>query len=669
MYKTLHKKQGSVTVQLRFARSSVTFCAKRDNIREILENNGYEVVGEAEDGLDAIAVCRQKKPDFVIMDINMPVMTGLEATKVINEDKLAGFVIILTAYRDKEIADQAVNTDVMGYIVKPVDEDTLIPAVKIAIHNYKQREAMAKEFHKTQEALDDRKYLDRAKGLVMERKNMSEKEAFTYIRREQKKNKLLSDMIQNDTDKKMVQLVEAATDLSCGDICTLLEVAHSLPFVGNLEGGDTYINVLTREKESMVIAQYRHPNYDLYKRSIIGEIERREDEPAVYRALEEGISGRGLIGIIDEGRTVVRHTVSPILNSEKKVIGALTYEYPNAGADTESIRIINNQEGKQDPFNRQLGKASDYLQDAILLYDANGICTFVNPKAEVLYQDKGFELPLIGRRCSELHITDCNWSDLTEHRGVIRREVRTPNFIMDAVISGIWENGTCQGAAIIFRDKTVVHQMEDEIAYRVALIHEVHHRVKNNLQTIISLIGLEAVHTKDEKVKAFAKTITSHVRSMNITYDLLSHTGSENVGLKVLISRITDVLLENNCLKETCSISTRVDGDDVILTETTASTVALIVNELVQNSLKYAFKDRKQGQIRLKIEKGASYSWITVQDDGCGFDNKKISRANSGLGLRLISSLVQSSLKGELFIETGENGTSIRFSFSMPQAG
>lgn len=86
-------------------------------IREILENNGYEVVGEAEDGLDAIAVCRQKKPDFVIMDINMPVMTGLEATKVINEDKLAGFVIILTAYRDKEIADQAVNTDVMGYIV------------------------------------------------------------------------------------------------------------------------------------------------------------------------------------------------------------------------------------------------------------------------------------------------------------------------------------------------------------------------------------------------------------------------------------------------------------------------------------------------------------------------------------------------------------------------
>ncbi len=150
-----------------------------------------------------------------------------------------------------------------------------------------------------------------------------------------------------------------------------------------------------QEKESMVIAQYRHPNYDLYKRSIMGEIERREDEPAVYRALEEGISGRGLIGIIDEGRIVVRHTVSPVLNNEGKIIGALTYEYPNASNNTESIRIIN-KEGNPDHFNRQLGKASAYLQDAILLYDTDGICTFANLKAEVLYQDKGFELPLVG---------------------------------------------------------------------------------------------------------------------------------------------------------------------------------------------------------------------------------------------------------------------------------
>lgn len=73
------------------------------------------------------------------------------------------------------------------------------------------------------------------------------------------------------------------------DIQILLDVSHALPSIGNLESGDTYINILTRNGESMVAAQYRHPDCDLYKRDVIGEFEKKEDEPAVYRALEHGI--------------------------------------------------------------------------------------------------------------------------------------------------------------------------------------------------------------------------------------------------------------------------------------------------------------------------------------------------------------------------------------------
>ena len=152
-------------------------------IREILERNGYEVVGEAEDGLDAINICREKQPDFVLMDISMPVLSWFEATKVITEEKLAGFTIILTAYRDKEIAKKAVDTDVIGYIVKPVDEDTLLPAIEIALNKWNQIKKMEKEVGKTKEALDDRKFVDRAKGLLMERRKMTEKDAYVYIRK------------------------------------------------------------------------------------------------------------------------------------------------------------------------------------------------------------------------------------------------------------------------------------------------------------------------------------------------------------------------------------------------------------------------------------------------------------------------------------------------------
>ena len=107
----------------------------------------------------------------------------------------------------------------------------------------------------------------------------------------------------------------------------------------------------------MVIAQYRHPYCDLYQRNIIGEIEKKVDEPAVYRALEYGLSSRGLIGIIDKGSIMVRHTVTPIHNKRRKVIGALTHEYPSThNVDTEPVRLKDTLGGKSVYLNGQIKK-------------------------------------------------------------------------------------------------------------------------------------------------------------------------------------------------------------------------------------------------------------------------------------------------------------------------
>ena len=93
---------------------------------EFLQNNGYQVVGEAADGLEAVMVCRRERPDFVIMDLSMPVMTGLEAIRVIHREKLAGFIIVLTSCRNKALLHQAAQEDIMGYLVKPVEESALL---------------------------------------------------------------------------------------------------------------------------------------------------------------------------------------------------------------------------------------------------------------------------------------------------------------------------------------------------------------------------------------------------------------------------------------------------------------------------------------------------------------------------------------------------------------
>lgn len=152
-------------------------------IREILELNGYEVVGEAGDGFDAIELCRKERPDFIILDIKMPVLDGLEAAAIINREKLAGFVLLLTAYCDKSIADKAVDADVMGCITKPIDEHTLIPAIEIAVSKYKKIQKLNLEYDRARTALEERKLVDRAKAVLMTRQAMTEKTAYEYMRK------------------------------------------------------------------------------------------------------------------------------------------------------------------------------------------------------------------------------------------------------------------------------------------------------------------------------------------------------------------------------------------------------------------------------------------------------------------------------------------------------
>lgn len=150
-------------------------------IKEILEANNYCVVGEASDGLEAIEVCERTHPDFVLMDIKMPILNGLDAAAVINQEKLAGFVLLLTSIRDKDIAKKAV--DVMGYVMKPVDEDTLIPAIEIAINKYEKIREIEKERDKIKQSLDGRKIIERAKGVLMEKNSMKEQQAYEYMRK------------------------------------------------------------------------------------------------------------------------------------------------------------------------------------------------------------------------------------------------------------------------------------------------------------------------------------------------------------------------------------------------------------------------------------------------------------------------------------------------------
>ena len=152
----------------------------RMDLKELLDEAGHEVVGEAADGLKAVELTRKLKPDLVIMDIKMPEMDGIAAAKMISNEKLAP-VLLLTAYSQKEIVEKAKDSGVLAYLVKPVKESNLFPAMEIALSRFKEYMEIEQELLDLRNSLETRKILDRAKGLLMDAYNLSEQEAFRRI--------------------------------------------------------------------------------------------------------------------------------------------------------------------------------------------------------------------------------------------------------------------------------------------------------------------------------------------------------------------------------------------------------------------------------------------------------------------------------------------------------
>jgi two-component system, response regulator PdtaR len=154
----------------------------RLDLKEMLEEAGYVVVGEAADGQQAIELAEKLRPDLVILDVKMPGLDGISAAERIVEAAIAP-VIMLTAFSQSELVGRAAEAGAMAYLVKPFDKSDLVPAIEVAISRHQQLKALADEVADLSDRLETRKLLDRAKGKLQSDHGMSEPDAFRWIQK------------------------------------------------------------------------------------------------------------------------------------------------------------------------------------------------------------------------------------------------------------------------------------------------------------------------------------------------------------------------------------------------------------------------------------------------------------------------------------------------------
>jgi response regulator NasT len=154
----------------------------RLDLRETLEEEGYEVVGETGRGDQAVELVRTHKPDLAILDIKMPHMDGLEAARIISGEKICG-VLMLTAFSQREVVEDARDAGALAYLVKPYQKSDLIPAIEVAIGRFRELQQLTGEVDALGEQLEARKIIDRAQGVLIDECGLKESEAFSFIQR------------------------------------------------------------------------------------------------------------------------------------------------------------------------------------------------------------------------------------------------------------------------------------------------------------------------------------------------------------------------------------------------------------------------------------------------------------------------------------------------------
>jgi two-component sensor histidine kinase len=473
-------------------------------------------------------------------------------------------------------------------------------------------------------------------------------------------------------------------ELTTEDIEFLKTVERQIPLVADVSRADILLYGRLQADRAVVLAHAQpHSIAPVRPRLLTGKEVGEAQEPLVIRALQGGHAQWGGQHVIADGAPVIIQ-VYPLRRpgepGAERVIGAFCVE----------TNLVEHERHRQrsPAFQRALRQLHRTVQrgqlngvealtpfgehDGIIVVDRGRVIRYASGVATNLYRRIGYLGGLVDRRLDELETGDADLArDALQQRCCVEREEEIggrywskkalpvldvpPRFPALRWLRGGGESDEPSHVILTVRDLTESRRREQELRVKTAMIQEVHHRVKNNLQTIAALLRIQARRMTDETGRLAVEEAVARILSVAIIHEFLSDQNSRIINIKEVSSRIL-AQMRQGVLGPDKDICLELNGPPIYLPARQATACALVINELMQNAVEHGFKERSKGCVYVALQDEGDSVVVRVRDDGSGLPADFHIETAESLGLQIVQTLVRGDLQGTIEMHNQSDG-------------
>lgn len=467
-------------------------------------------------------------------------------------------------------------------------------------------------------------------------------------------------------------ICHSSSALSDVQIHILKNSEDLLQFASDLSHREILVFVPGQEKGTVVLAAQRFPLLqpagNTENKNNVGTIYEGYEEPIVLQVLQTGQMTQGFKEI-DYGRMEPLFAY-PFLDNGGETIAVVTFV-----GTVESSRDILTETAflaLQVPIERDSRKLYHPLsvQDGIVLINCNGVIIYADEMAESIMHMRGYSGPLVGANIYNFQTNLTGAKQALATREGFAEDLTLGEVVVTRRVIPLLRRGKVYRVIAVLAERTELYRKEEELMIKTSVIKEIHHRVKNNLQTIASLLRMQMRRTKSQEAKQVLQESVNRILSISLVHEILSHHDEEDIDICSVAKQLL-TLLSHSMAGAECHVQTEFSGSELLLPSDQATSLALVLNELITNAIIHGFEDCHEGKVCVSVECTGESCVLKVSDTGRGmnvsFDNTEKRRH---LGLTIVRTLVEKDLKGKLsFAQVMPHGTEVNIEFSIANRG